>query len=275
MIGACDPHVASEETIPDGENGPVIGVRLRRRQGMMNAVHVGRDEERLYPALEPLGQGDIAVLDRFGGEDDRAVARHHEQGNVENKDGEPIDEGGEDVFEGMVAQRCRHIDVRVRMMERVNPPQQRHGMLTAMHRVAQQIEEEKARDEAQRHVGNGPRWEVQAQRRKRRAERRGRAKQKSDEKNVRNPDADIAEAASQGRKLSPPPRPHKLPASYQENARRGDDESQVRLLPDEVRASPVIGRQPPSPAAPTGTSLTPLRWRGRRRQPAVASDHPL
>jgi len=53
---------------------------------------------------------------------------------------------------------------------------------------------------------------VQAQRRlERRPDARGRIKQKGDEKNIRNPEADIAEATPQGRKLSPPPRPSKLP----------------------------------------------------------------
>jgi len=75
------------------------------------------------------------VLNRSQSEKREAVAQHDDRRNIEGDDREPITRRGEYVLDRMVAQRRRHVDIGVRMMQRVKSPQERHCMLAPMYQV--------------------------------------------------------------------------------------------------------------------------------------------
>ena len=55
MLRAAEPGVSAEEPIPDGEHSAIIAVGLLEYDGMMDAMHVDRHQDRLHPAFKPLG----------------------------------------------------------------------------------------------------------------------------------------------------------------------------------------------------------------------------
>ena len=62
------PRVGLEEPIPDRENGCVIAAPLCKRDGVVDAVRVDRDQDRLQEPLQSLRQANVPVLDGFDGE---------------------------------------------------------------------------------------------------------------------------------------------------------------------------------------------------------------
>src|SRR5208282_352170 len=68
VLCPCQPGVGPEKPVPDRENGCVIDARLCERDGVVDAVHVDRDQNRLQTLLQPLRQANVAVLDGFDDE---------------------------------------------------------------------------------------------------------------------------------------------------------------------------------------------------------------
>jgi hypothetical protein len=191
---------------------------------MVDAVHVDRDQHRLQPAFEPLRKADVAVLHRSRAEDRETVAQHDDDRNIEHDHGEPIDPGRQDVFDRMVAHRRRHIDIRVRVVQRVKAPEERHRMLAPVHEVTHQVEEQEPRPEAQTGVGYRPRWKGAARHHlELRAKGFSRRENNACEKEVDEPETDIPEPAPQGRKFPPPPRPAQLPERDGKQAAKNND----------------------------------------------------
>ena len=62
VLRTADAGICPEEPIPNGEHGAVIAVRLAEHDRVVDAVDVDRDQHRLQPALQLLGQPDIPVL---------------------------------------------------------------------------------------------------------------------------------------------------------------------------------------------------------------------
>src|SRR3546814_19097153 len=58
--------VGPEQAIPPGQIEAEVAVRLPRRDRMMDAVHVWRDDEPPQDALEPRRQADVAVVEHRG-----------------------------------------------------------------------------------------------------------------------------------------------------------------------------------------------------------------
>jgi hypothetical protein len=104
----------------------------------------------------------------------------------------------------MVPHRRRHVDIRIRVVQRVKPPEKRHGVLASVERVAQKIEHQEADYEAHRYIGDRPVWQPEM-------DRTGLRKQKAGKKQVQDPKADIAETAPQRGKFAPPPRQAEFP----------------------------------------------------------------
>ena len=112
----------------------------------------------------------------------------------------------------MVAHRGRHIDVGIRVMQRMKPPEERHCVLAAVHRITQQVEQQKARRKAQHRIGYRPGREPRAENRLEPQPRQPRRfKEKPDEQQIEKPEADIAEPPPQRRKFPPSARLAEFP----------------------------------------------------------------
>jgi len=104
-------------------------------------MHVDGDQYWLQPALHPLGQADIAVLDAGHAEDRETVGQYNGCRNVEQDQREPIDPRGEYILDRMVAHRGCHIDIGIRMVQRVKAPEEGYSMLAPVHGVAHQVQQ--------------------------------------------------------------------------------------------------------------------------------------
>jgi hypothetical protein len=104
----------------------------------MDAVEVAPDRHGLQPALQSVGPPDVAVLD--GGAEDRKPVAQRCDRDVEHKQGEPVSGIGEGDFGRMMPHRRRHIDVGIRVMQRMDAPEDRHRVLQTMDNTLQTIE---------------------------------------------------------------------------------------------------------------------------------------
>src|SRR5215470_18702952 len=105
------------------------------------------------------------------------------------------------------------------------------------------------------------------QRLERRPDPRGGIKEKGGEKEVRDPDADVPEAARPCGKLSRPPGPKELPRCYQEETREGNADDQAHLPPDQTQPSRFrTDRSPLAAVAPVPMRMSrqPFRSTGMR-----------
>src|SRR6266851_1596906 len=118
-------------------------------------------------------------------------------------------------------------------MQGVEAPQERHRVLTAMHGIAQQIEQQKSRHTARPLIAHYPGGESDAkcslELRPKRVRRR---KREGGEDDIEEPDPEIAEAPPPRRKLPLPPRSAEFPPRYQEQTAEYNGEAQ------QTRASP-------------------------------------
>jgi len=131
----------------------------------------------------------------------------------------------------MVAYRGRHIDIGIGVMQCVKAPQQRHRVLTAVHRVLQKIEQQEACDKAQPLVGDRPRRQRDAKScLELEAESLRLRKGEAGEDDAEEPNAQIAEPPPQSGKLALPSRPEQFPSSDKNQATEDDSRGQRRLL---------------------------------------------
>ena len=75
VLRSRQPGVGLEKPIPDRENGCVIAAPLCERDGMVDSVHVDRDQDRLQTPLQPFRQSNVAVLDGLDGECRESVSQ--------------------------------------------------------------------------------------------------------------------------------------------------------------------------------------------------------
>ena len=84
------------------------------------------------------------------------MAQHDHGGNIEHDHGDPVDPRGQNVLDRMMAHRGRHIDIGIRVVQRMKAPQKRHGVLAPVHEVTQKVEQQKTSQEAQSDIGDRP-----------------------------------------------------------------------------------------------------------------------
>ena len=123
---------------------------------MVDAVKVRRDQHRLEVPLQPLGQANIAVLDSSRDENREAVAQRSEGGDIEHEHGEPISGRGEEDLDRVMPNRRGHVDVGIRVMRRVNAPEERHRVFQPVDEIMQKIEQQESGHQAQRGIGHRP-----------------------------------------------------------------------------------------------------------------------
>ena len=141
--------VGAEEPVPDRKVETEIRVVFVPVDGMVHPVHVGRHDERTDPLVRA-ADVDVRMVEHCSG-----VEHHLEQDDgggrrAEQRDGAHLDPHAEQDFDGMEANARRRIDIPVRVMHAVQPPEQpglvKHHMLD--------IDEKIERNERQ-HEGDG------------------------------------------------------------------------------------------------------------------------
>ena len=127
-------------------------------------------------------------------------------------------------------------------MQRVNAPQKRHRVLTAVQEITQKVEQEEACDETRPSVGDGPGGESDAQRSlELRPEGVGRRKDEGGKDQIKDPDPEITEPPPQRRELPLPSRPAEFPGPDKDQATYYQYEQDQLIAPAERRRLAVAG----------------------------------
>jgi hypothetical protein len=89
---------------------------------MMDAVHIDGHENRLQPSFKLLRQADVTVLDSGAGEGRKPMTQHDDSRNVEYEEGEAVNRRGEKVFNRVMPDCRRDVDIGIRVVQRVKAP---------------------------------------------------------------------------------------------------------------------------------------------------------
>src|SRR5262249_49155583 len=141
---------------------------------------------------------------------------------------QPEDSGVEKILDRMQAHRRSHVNIGIRVMQRVNAPQKRHRVLTAMHEITQKVEQEEACHQTRPSVGERPGGEGDPQRcLKLWPEGVGWRKDEGGKDQIKDPDPQITEPPPERRELPPPSRPAEFPGPDNDQTAYQYDEDQL------------------------------------------------
>ena len=120
------PPIGAEEPIPPRQGKPEVGVRLRRISGVMHTMHVWRDEDRSEQAIDRSGQPQVGVAEERAGIEQDLEQNDRRHRWPENRNRPRLEPHGEQHLDRVEAQPGGHIELGVRVVHPVHPPQQRH-----------------------------------------------------------------------------------------------------------------------------------------------------
>ena len=122
-------HVRAEPAIPDRQHRAVVAVGLRLRGRMMDGMHRRRDDDEPEPAIERGGQAQVGVrIQRRRGRRDAGTRPTATAGGPSTAISASSRQRAEQDVERMMTLAGRDVDVRVAVMDEVQPPQQRHAV---------------------------------------------------------------------------------------------------------------------------------------------------
>ena len=169
--------------------------------------------------------------------------------------------------------RGRYIDIGIGVMQRVEAPQERHRVLTAMRGVIQKVEQQKGRDKARPLIADRPgRAKSRQDGLELRPESVRRREDEGGEDDIEEPDADIAEPPPQRRKLPPPSRPAQLRERDEKEAADSDDESYQRRLLARSNAASCRAHAGSAPLSERRARTKDRRNRRREKHLAIGRD---
>jgi len=128
MAAARLVAIGAEQAVPPAQVEAEVGIGLVVLDGMMHAVHVGRDDDPAQYAIERGRQADVAVIEHGRGIEQYLEDHHRDHRRAEHHDGGKLDQHGQDDLDGMETRTRRHVIVEVGMVYAMQPPQRRNGM---------------------------------------------------------------------------------------------------------------------------------------------------
>ena len=133
--------VGAEQAIPPGQVEAEVAVRLARSDRVVDAVHVGRDDEPAQRAVDQR-QAHVAVVEHRGGVEQHLEDQHGNRRRAERDDHGQLDHHREQDLDGVEAQPGGDVEVEIGVMHAVQPPQQRHGMEQHVLQVDGEVEQD-------------------------------------------------------------------------------------------------------------------------------------
>lgn len=134
--------VCSAQAVPDGQAKTIVGVMLGTMHGMVNPMHVGRDEHEAKPAINRLRQGKIGVIEECRGvehdleKDDRTGGRAKHIYRADFQDHRQGD------FDRVKADGRGYVHVTIRVVYTVEPPEERYLVGEDMLPPDQEVEDQ-------------------------------------------------------------------------------------------------------------------------------------
>ena len=116
---------------------------------MVDAVHVGRDQDPAQPAVDTYGQPDIAVIEHRRGVEQDFKNHHPQRRCAEHHHRAQLDDHRQQYLDRMEADPRRHVDVEVGMVHAMQPPQQGDGVEQHVLGVDDQVEQDDGNEDRQ------------------------------------------------------------------------------------------------------------------------------
>jgi hypothetical protein len=127
------PHVqGAKEAIPARENGAGIGIRIGYGRGVMESMPVGRNHRLPQLPLQRWRDSDVGVL-QLCAEQHGGFKEYEPRGReTSQQDGHSFCDCRECDLAGMKAGSRRHIKIHVHVVNKLEPPEDRHEMRGSM-----------------------------------------------------------------------------------------------------------------------------------------------
>src|SRR5262245_18906404 len=120
--------IGPEQAVPPRQVEAEVAVGLAGNDGVVHAMHIRRyDDPAQYP-IEPDRDAHVAMVEHRGGIEQHLEGEHGDGRDSQRGHYPELDAHGQEYLDWMEARSRRHVDVQVRMMHAVEPPEGRDGM---------------------------------------------------------------------------------------------------------------------------------------------------
>ena len=86
VLAAGELPLGPKQPIPYGEGGTVIRIGVLENNGMVDTVHIGRNQHTTHPRLEPCGQRHVGVVEHRGCVEQQLEGEYCDNGGTECRD---------------------------------------------------------------------------------------------------------------------------------------------------------------------------------------------
>jgi hypothetical protein len=117
------PDKRAERSIPEREESGVVGIGFFHPAGMVHAVDCGSDQKEAKPPFRGCAETDIAVVEDRNGQDQGLVQQDLANRESESRDYEQGYQRGEEGIAGVESECGCRIDIRIVVVNAVEPPE--------------------------------------------------------------------------------------------------------------------------------------------------------
>ena len=195
--------VGAEQAIPPRQVEAEVAVGLARGDRVVHAVHVRRHHDPAQHAVEPGRHAHVAVVEHGGGVEQHLEGQHGDRWRAQRGDHAELDAHREQDLDRVEARARGHVELQVRVMHAVQPPQR--GDRVEKHVL--QVDGEIEGDHGQRHADPYRQRERVEQAPSLRLGDQGEAdggrrKQQANQNRIEHDNADVARPARPARRSS-------------------------------------------------------------------------
>ena len=132
--------VSPEQTVPPGDTEAVIAVRFSDDDRVVNPVHVRRHHDAPKQPVHSLRKMDVAVIEHGQGVENHLEDHHCQSRCAERGHGRQLENHGYENFDGVEPQTGGHIQVKIRVMHHVQPPERGDGVMQDVLRIHHEVQ---------------------------------------------------------------------------------------------------------------------------------------
>ncbi len=124
--------IGSKEPVPPGKHYGEIRVLFPELVGVMNAMHVGSDQKTAEEIVGPAGKSHVGVREDGQHDFGQLEADHGDGRRGGDGDYRKVDSMRDQNFQGMKAKAGGPVEIGVRMVDLMDAPQERNGVVGVM-----------------------------------------------------------------------------------------------------------------------------------------------
>lgn len=140
MAGRRLRAVGAEEPIPPREREAEGAAGLDGDDRVVDPMHVGRHHEQAQRVVGRLRQSEIRVAEQRAGIEQHLEDHHGDRRGSECRDDGELVEHGQEHLDRMKAHARGHVEIQIRVVHAMEPPERRNGMQQHVLQIDRQIE---------------------------------------------------------------------------------------------------------------------------------------